>query len=72
MFDFDFTKTNRVLGMATGSRHGDTFQSDPSREHGWRAVGKVAGMHTPQLVREPLPHQRVRPRIRPVLGQLHQ
>lgn len=63
---------NRVLGMATGSRHGDTLQSYPTREHGRRTVGKVAGMHTSQPVREPIPHQRVRPRVRPVLSQLHQ
>lgn len=58
--------------MATGPRHGDTVQGDPTRKHGWRTVGKVTGVHTSQSVREPLPHQRVRSRTGPVLSQLHQ
>lgn len=58
--------------MATGSRHGDTVQGNPAGEHGWRTVGKITGMYASQLMREPLPHQRVRPRIRLVLSQLYQ
>lgn len=61
---YDSVKTDkspRFTGVETGSRHGDTVQGDPSRKHGWRTVRKVAGMHTPQPVRESLPHQRVRP-----------
>jgi len=57
--------------VAAGSRHGDTVQGDPAGEHGRRTVGEVAGVHAPQPVREPLPHQRVRPRVGPVLSQLH-
>lgn len=70
--EFNVVKANRVSGMATGSRYGDTVQGNTAGEHGRRTVGKVAGMHTPQPLREPLPHQRVRPRVRSVLGQLHQ
>lgn len=58
--------------MAAGPRHGDTVQGDPARKYGWGTVGKVTGVHTSQPLREPLPHQRVRPRVGPVLSQLHQ
>jgi len=61
---YDSVKTDkspRVTGMAAGPRHGDTVQGDPTRKHRWRTVGKVTGVHTSQPVREPLPHQRVRP-----------
>lgn len=58
--------------MATGPRHGDTVQGDSTGEYGRRTVRKVTGMHTPQPVRESLSHKRIRPRVRPVLSQLHQ
>lgn len=58
--------------MATRSRHGDTVQGDSAREHRRRTIGKITGMHASQPVRESLPHQRVRPRVRSVLSQLHQ
>lgn len=65
-------KIDHVPGMAAGPRHGDTIQGDPARKYRRRTFGEVTGMYTPKSVRESLPHQRVRPRARPVLSQLYQ
>ena len=61
-----------VAGLAAGPGDGDPVQSHPAGEHGRRAAGEVTRVRAPRALRQPLPHQRVGPRARPVPGQLYQ
>lgn len=61
-----------VLGVAIRFSDGYIVQSDTPREYGRWAFRETPRVHPAGAVREPLPHQRVSERTRPVPGEFHQ
>lgn len=57
--------------MEIGFGNGDSLQGDSVGIHGWGETGKDCGMCSTRLVRQPLPHQRLRPRTRSLPRQLY-
>lgn len=76
LFDFSTCKNKSavflIAGVAFGSRNGDLVQGDTFGEHRRRAPREIARLCSPWPLRQPLPHKCFRPRVRSLLGQLHQ
>ena len=59
-----------LLGLEAGLGPGHPVQSHSPRKHGRRALGKIAGLSTSGLVRQPVPHQRLSQRAGSLLSEL--
>lgn len=58
-------------GVEAGPGDGHTFQGHTARVHGWGETGKDCRMRSAGTLREPLPHQRLRPGTRSLPRQLY-
>lgn len=58
--------------MASRPGDGHLIQSDSPREYRWWAPREIPGVCSSWPLRQPVPHQRIRPRARPLPGELHQ
>jgi hypothetical protein len=61
-----------VSGMASRPGDGHLIQSYPPREYGWGTPREVPRVCSSWPLRQPVPHQRIRPRAGPVSSELHQ
>jgi hypothetical protein len=58
--------------VATWLGDGHLVQSDSPREYRWWAPREIPGVCSSWTLRQPVPHQRIRPWARPLPGELHQ